>query len=49
MTLYHGSYREIEKADEKRGMYFSNDIEVAKQYALGLDDCGNYVTFVGRL
>ncbi len=23
-------------------MYFSNDIDVAKEYALGLDDCGNY-------
>lgn len=41
MTLYHGSYREIEKADENRGMYFSINIEDAKQYALGLDDCGN--------
>jgi hypothetical protein len=42
MKLYHGSYRQIEKADEKRGMYFTNDIQVAKEYALGLDDCGNY-------
>ena len=42
MKLYHGSYRQIEKADENRGMYFSVNIEDAKQYALGLDDCGNY-------
>ena len=42
MILYHGSYREIEKADENRGMYFSTNIDDAKQYALGLDDCGNY-------
>ena len=42
MKLYHGSYRAIEKADENRGMYFSTNIEDAKQYALGLDDCGNY-------
>jgi len=42
MKLYHGSYRQIEKADENRGMYFSNNIEDAKQYALGLDDSGNY-------
>ena len=41
MTLYHGSYRQIEKAEENRGMYFSINIEDAKQYALGLDDCGN--------
>ena len=23
-------------------MFFSSDLEVAKEYALGLDDCGNY-------
>ena len=28
--------------DENRGMYFSTNIEDAKQYALGLDDCGNH-------
>ena len=39
MKLYHGSYRQIEKADENRGMYFSTNIGDAKQYALGLDDC----------
>lgn len=42
MKLYHGSYRKIESADENRGMYFSNNKDVAKEYALGLDDCGNY-------
>jgi hypothetical protein len=42
MKLYHGSYRKIDNADSNRGMYFTNDINIAKQYALGLDDCGNY-------
>lgn len=42
MKLYHGSYRQIKKADENRGMYFSTNISDAKQYALGLDDFGNY-------
>lgn len=42
ITLYHGSHREIETIDNNRAMYFTTDIDVAKQYALGLDDCGNY-------
>ncbi|SDR95841.1 hypothetical protein SAMN05216503_1515 [Polaribacter sp. KT25b] len=42
MKLYHGSYTEIEKVNKNTGMYFTNDIEIARDYALGLDDCGNY-------
>jgi hypothetical protein len=42
ITLYHGSHREVETPEEGRCMYFTPDIDVAKEYALGLDDCGNY-------
>lgn|GEM_PF-6909668 len=42
MKLYHGSQREITETNKTRAIYFSTDIEVAKEYALGLDDCGNY-------
>jgi len=42
ITLYHGSHRKIDKAESDRCMYFSPDIDVAKEYALGLDDLGNY-------
>lgn len=41
-TLYHGSHRKIDVVNNNRAMYFTTDIEVAKQYALGLDDCGNF-------
>ena len=41
MKLYHGSSTEIE-LQSGRCMYFSTSIDDAKQYALGLDDCGNY-------
>ncbi len=42
MKLYHGSNRKIENIESTRAMYFSLDVDVAKEYALGLDDCGNY-------
>jgi len=42
MKLYHGSHREISEIDKNRAMYFTTDIKVAKEYALGLDDCGNF-------
>jgi hypothetical protein len=42
ITLYHGSHREIETPEQGRCMYFTPDIDVAKEYALGLDDLGNY-------
>lgn len=42
VTLYHGSHREISEITTNRAMYFTTDIDVAKEYALGLDDCGNY-------
>lgn len=42
VTLYHGSHREINVINSNRAMYFTTDIDVAKEYALGLDDCGNY-------
>lgn len=40
-TLYHGSHREI-IPQPGRCMYFTPELDVAKQYALGLDDLGNY-------
>ena len=42
VTLYHGSHREISEININRAMYFTTDIDVAKEYALGLDDCENY-------
>lgn len=42
MKLYHGSHREINTINSNRGMFFTTDLDVAKQYALGLDDCGNF-------
>lgn len=39
MTLYHGTSQETTKASY---LYFTADIEVAREYAIGLDDCGNY-------
>ena len=42
VTLYHGSRREIDVINSNRAMYFTTDIDIAKEYALGLDDCGNY-------
>lgn len=42
ITLYHGSHEEIKTPEQNRCMYFTSDINVAKEYALGLDDCGNY-------
>jgi len=41
ITLYHGSNSKIEIINN-RCMYFSPDIDVAREYALGLDDLGNY-------
>ncbi len=41
MKLYHGSNKEIE-LDTNRAMYFTPNIDVAKQYAFGLDDLGNF-------
>lgn len=41
MKLYHGSSSEI-NVDGNRPMYFTADINEAKQYALGLDDLGNF-------
>ena len=41
MKLYHGSHREISEINKDRGMFFTTDLECAKEYALGLDDCGN--------
>ena len=32
-TLYHGSSQEITEISSKSGMYFTSDIDVAKQYA----------------
>jgi len=42
ISLYHGSHRKIEIPEQGRCMYFTPDIDVAKEYALGLDDLGNY-------
>lgn len=42
MKLYHGSSSEITKVDNNSCMYFTPNIEEARQYALGLDDMGNY-------
>jgi len=42
MKLYHGSHREISEINKSRAMYFTTDIEVAKQYALGLNDMCEY-------
>lgn len=39
MTLYHGT---AQKTDKASALYFTADINVAREYALGLDDCGNY-------
>lgn len=41
MKLYHGSSDKF-TADSNRCLYFTPDINIAKEYALGLDDCGNY-------
>ena len=41
MKLYHGSSKQID-LDTNRAMYFTNDINVAKEYAFGLDDLGNF-------
>lgn len=38
MILYHGTCQKTKPFT----MYFSPEIEDAKQYALGLDDCGHY-------
>ena len=39
MKLYHGTSQETKNASS---LYFTPDINVAKEYALGLDICGNY-------
>lgn len=39
LTLYHGTST---KPQNPSCLYFTPDIEVAKQYAIALDDCGNY-------
>lgn len=41
MKLYHGS-SSIINLDTNRAMYFSADIEDAKQYALAINDLGDY-------
>jgi len=41
MKIYHGTANQIE-IKESRAMYFGKTIEIAKEYAKGLDDCGNY-------
>lgn len=40
MKLYHGTSDKFE-IDSNRCLYLTPDINVAKEYALGLDDCGN--------
>ena len=41
-TLYHGSRTEIESIDINQPMYFSESLDHAKEYALGLNDLGEY-------
>ena len=41
ITLYHGSHK-VETPEQGRCMYFTPDVDCAKEYALGLDDLGNY-------
>lgn len=38
-TFFHGTAQETKNPTY---LYFSKDIEEAKTFALGLDDCGNY-------
>ena len=39
MKLYHGTSQETKNASY---LYFTSNIREAKEYALGLDDCGNF-------
>lgn len=39
MKLYHGTGQETPNG---LTLYFTPEIEVARQFALSLDDCGNY-------
>lgn len=41
MKLYHGSSSAI-SIDENSAMYFTANIQEAKEYALGLNDLGEY-------
>ena len=41
MKLYHGSSSEITRIEDN-AMYFTPDIEEARELALRLDDCGNH-------
>ena len=41
MKLYHGSSNEI-TINNNRCLYLTSDINIAKEYALGLDGEGNY-------
>lgn len=41
ITLYHGSSNRITKINNNP-MYFTPNIKTAKEYALGLNDCGEY-------
>jgi len=42
MRVFHGSSQEIKAVDVNGGMYFSSNLDDAKEFALRLDDCGNY-------
>lgn len=41
MTLYHGASDKF-SVDSNRCLYMTPSIDCAKEFALGLDDCGNY-------
>jgi len=41
MKAYHGTHTKLEITDQ-RGVYFASTIEDAREYAIALDDCGNY-------
>ena len=41
MKLYHGTSEQFE-VNSNRCLYLTPDINIAKEYALGLDDCGNH-------